>query len=576
MLILFLASDSTSVDTVQTYDIPELVSFQDGISVAGETTPAFYQQSSIDILSGFPFTIFTYGFGQVGSIAAKGRKPSYLSIYLNGRPLHTHPQGYVNQAMLPLHFFAKLSYGRSIIGAELSAVNLVSKTNQYDLPYSYAHFLFGSFQSNTYGIDLTRAVTNDLGFYVSGQYYKTGGYRNNADQQAASFYSNVYYNRFLPIRVDVFYVNDEYGFGGSTQLPLNSRQKDQTFDISSTIDIGNSVITLFYEYQSMGYEDTTYGKSLVGRTDQLGMLFSRHDTLRGAILDYGIHGFLTNLDGSIYRQGDLSEADLWARARVNAGRFFLHAGGSLGVAKYHETHFCPKVECGLSITGSTYLSASVSRDVRPPSDFELWSPLDTLIPYFNVAGDSSLETEYCWTGEMGVRGENYAVNLYRLNFDNLITASAESVNYYEYVNVDSWRTSGCEVYINVPLRFHDSDSSRVFVIMIGGGGNVLLEGDSVPYVPQYHGGGHLSIIRETNRLSFGIALRGELYGTRREISGQSISGFGVMSVAGLVKFMDLSCVVRLNNVFDQEYAYAPYYPMVPRNYDVSIKWEFWD
>ena len=48
------------------------------------------------------------------------------------------------------------------------------------------------------------------------------------------------------------------------------------------------------------------------------------------------------------------------------------------------------------------------------------------------------------------------------------------------------------------------------------------------------------------------------------------------SATGLIKFMNLSCTLRLNNVFDEDYAYVPLYPMPPRNFNVSIKWEFWD
>jgi outer membrane cobalamin receptor len=44
----------------------------------------------------------------------------------------------------------------------------------------------------------------------------------------------------------------------------------------------------------------------------------------------------------------------------------------------------------------------------------------------------------------------------------------------------------------------------------------------------------------------------------------------------MVKFMGLSIVGRVNNILDEEYAFIPGYPMPPRNYDVSIKWEFWD
>lgn len=576
ILILLFTNDSTSVDTVQTYEIPEIVSFQDVISVAGEVVPAFYEQSSIDVLSRFPFVPYIYGFGQQSAVYGKGRKPQYTRIYLNSRPLHVHPFGYVSQAQLPLHFFEKMAYGSSITGTELSAVSLESVVNRYDRPYSYAQFMFGSFGSNVYGMDLTRAITDDLGFYLSGQYYKTDGYRDNTDAQTMSIYSNIYYNRFLPMRLDVFYLNNEYGFPGSTQVPANGRQEDQILDGSCTIGIDNSAVTLFYDYQNIDYNDTTNGKSLAVRTDQFGVMFARHDTMLGAVVDYGAQGFLTALDGGGCLPTRLSKADMWARAKLGSERFFLQAAGRLGMANYHRTFLCPKAEFGVNITGSLYLSAAISGDVRPPSDFERWAPFDTLIPYFTVAGNSRLEPEYCWAGEIGLRGNDLLLNFYRLDFTDYIAVRVDSMHHPTYENLHSWETSGLEGFVRYPLRVYNADSSAMTEFVLGGSFNVWIAGDSATNVPFHFAGALVSIRRNTRRFSFGVALRSEYSGITRDLSGTEFAGFNVYSLAGLIKFLSLSCVVRLNNLFDEDYAYIPHYPMAPRNYDVSVKWEFWD
>jgi hypothetical protein len=576
MLIFLLTNDSTSVDTTKTYEIPEVVVFRDGISVAGEMIPDFYEQLSTDLLSSYAIEPFLYGFGRVGAVYNKGRKPSYTEIYLNGRPLHVHPLGYVNQAQLPIHFFEKVLFGSGVTGAELSAIDFQSSVNRYDRPYSYAHFMFGSFQSNLYGLDLTRAITNDLGFYLSGQYYKTAGHRESGDAQTMSIYSNLYYNHFIPMRFNVFYVNNRYGFPGSTQLPLGGRQEDRKLDISYTFDIDNAAGVLCYDYQNIEYVDMANGKSLAVRTDQFGALVARYDTLGDVIIDYGVQGFLTALDGGGYLPTGLSEAEIWTRAKLNLERFFVQAGSRIGMANYHETFLCPKAEVGVNITGSMYLSAAVSRDFRAPSDFEQWAPFDTLIPYFNIAGNSSLEPEYCWVKEIGLRSEGLLLNYYRLDYTDYIAVQIDSGHNPRYVNLSSWETSGIEGFVRYPLRLYNADSSAMTEILFSGSFNALISGDSIQEVPVQCGDAVVSIKRNTRRFSFGVALRGEYAGVSRDIAGEEYPGYSVYSVAGLIKFLSLSCVVRLNNVFDAAYAYVPYYPMPPRNYDVSVKWEFWD
>jgi len=576
MIIFLVNGDSAVSDTVKTYEIPEIVYSCHDMSVAGEITAGFYDRSVSDMLLGLPFVPISCGFGQVGTMVNKGRKPNYTRIYLNGHPLHDHPLGYVNLGLLPPNFSEKLSFGQISAGSELSCVNLVSGTNRYERPYSRVHFMFGSFGSNIYGFDLTRGVTDDLGFYLSGSYYKTGGHRQNADTQVMSLYSHIYLDYSLPMRLDLFYANDDYGFPGSTTLPLGGRQKDHLLDVSGTVGLGRGVLTLAYDRRTLDYSDTLYEKSLHIAVDHFGLLFERHDTLLGTAVDYGASGFVTLLDGGSYPPTGLHKLDAWSRLTKSVGRGFLRASGNVEPANYHETFWRPKIELGMYLSGSAYVSAALSRDARAPSDFERWAPFDSLNPYFAVAGNELLSPEYCWVEEIGLRGRVLFLNLYRLRFDDYITVYRVSDDYYRYRNLERWETSGLEGYVQLPLRLYNPDSSTMTEFAVSLGGNVLMSGDSMPYVPHNYVGAAISARRETTRFSFGIALHGEFSSNRRDLSGAEYSGYGVYSAAGFVKFMSLSCALRLNNAFDEDYACVPYYPMPPRNFDVSIKWEFWD
>ncbi len=577
MLILLMKSDSTSVDTLKTYEIPIIIDFQNGLYTTAETAPAFYDRSVTDMLVDFPVVRFSSGTDQLNYITNKGRKPSYTGFYLNGHPLPDNLTGYFNLTQLPLHFFEKVQVGRSVAGSELSSVNLVSRLNRYEKPYSYVDFMFGSYQSNRYVLDLTRALTDDLGFYLSGSYYKSDGYRDNGDAERSSVYSNIYYDRFLPMRLDLFYAGNDYGVLGSTVTPVDGRQEDRWLDVSGTVGIGRAVMTIFYDYENVNYNDTLYEKSLAIRSDHFGTLIARCDTVLDATLDYGLSGFLSAFDGGAAFPTSINRFDLWARIQQALGRFFWQAGGYFESASNHDYFFCPHIEVGVDLWQSVSLNAALSRDARAPTLLEHWAPFDTLNPYFKIAGDSTLMPEYCWAKEIGLRGSNFLLSFYWLDFTDYITA-AQFLSWpnLQYINWSSWETSGIEGFISYPIRLYNADSSVMTKFEIGLSGNSFFNGDSVPYTPEYNAGAVLSVERATKKLSLGVALSGEFWGTRYDILDEEFDGFNVFSVAGFVKFITLSCVAKINNVLDTEYERIPYYPMPTRNFDVSIKWEFWD
>lgn len=575
ILILLSTNDSISVDTVQTYEIPEIVMFQNGISVVREVVPRYYEQSTGDVLTNLPMAALSYGFTGVNGVSFRGAKPYYTRIYLNGRQQRHNLTGYFNLAQLSLHSTEKITSGQSINGGGSSSLNFESKVNRYDRPYSFARFMFGSFENNIYGIDLTRAITNELGLYMSGEYHKTAGFREQADAQRLSVYANVYYNHFFPARFDIFYSDHDYGFPGMVNRPIEGRQKDMFLDASATVAFKHSVMNFFYNARNAEYADSQNVVYVDHRIKQVGADLSYHYDLFGIAVDYGVASYFLDVDGTVASYVDVP-LDLWARLSKEYRRFSLKAAGYFGKAGDHENFYCPRLEASYDFFESTGFYVSLGRDARAPSDLEIHSMFDTLNPYFIVDGNKDLISEYCWIQEAGVRSNQVAIGFYRYDYDNFITVNPGPANYYEFVNIDSWLVTGCEACFDLPLRFYNTDSSITISVVVGGSGSVIIDGDSVPFTPQYQLGGQLSFTRETSRFGFGAAVRGEVYGRRIDISGQELSGFTVISAAGLVRFMGLSLVARINNLFDENYAYIPHYPMAPRNYDVSVKWEFWD
>jgi len=576
MLICLINGDSTTVDSVVSYEIPEIIEPLGDMHPVGEIAVGYYEQTTLDMLMRLPIAPLAYGYGMWSTIMSKGRKPSYTRVSVNGHLINTYLLGYVNFSLLPLHYFDRLAFGHTASGAEFSSINFVTKINRYERPYSLAHFVFGSFESNTYGFDLTRAITNDLGFYLSGSYYKTDGHRENADLQILSVYSNVYVDYFLPLRFDILYSNDDYGFPGSTSLPLAGRQKDEFLDVSGTTRLGNEILTLFYERQTLDYRDTINDRTLGVKLDHFGAASEGRDTLLGVLLNYGGNFFVTLMEGEPYLSDISHGFDVSSRLEKSFGRGYVRAGGKIERLNYHNPILMPRCELGVKALGSAEVYAAFLGDARNPSELETSATLDSLNPYLTVVGNGSLEPEYYWCGEIGLRSDRYVLNAYRIRFNNYITVITEVPGFCWYDNLDTWEMQGIEVYTNLPLRAYSSDSSKITEFVVGLVGNVTVSQDSAPRYPMLVTAAFASFQRDTPRLGFGLTVRAEYSSETYDIFGAEYPGYTVFSVAGLVKFMSLSCTLKLNNVFDEDYAYVPLYPMPPRNFNVSVKWEFWD
>jgi hypothetical protein len=169
------------------------------------------------------------------------------------------------------------------------------------------------------------------------------------------------------------------------------------------------------------------------------------------------------------------------------------------------------------------------------------------------------------------------LNYYILDFTDYIAPTQFlSQPSLQHINWNTWEASGLEGFIRYPIQLYNADSSVMTEFVFGLSGNSFLTGDSVPDIPDYNANISLSVRRATEKLSLGLAMTGEFWGARYNIFDEEFDGFNVFSVAGFVKFIALSCVARVNNVFDAEYERVPYYPMPTRNLDVFVKWEFWD
>jgi outer membrane receptor protein involved in Fe transport len=592
MFFFLMGEDSLSVDSVTVdsliadsllvYEIPEIIDFP----MCNTTTPytnacmpksnvfTGYEQSLIDYFSITPFMLHIYGIGQLSTIAQRGENPEHTAFFLNGHRLSNPLFGYFNTVVLPVQFFESISTGEDIMTSSSQSINLVSKINQYDKPFSYVNYTFGSFKNSMYNIDFTRPITNDIGFYLSGLYRNFEGYNGNDDFQIASFYTNLYNNQILPMRCDIIYFSNDYGILHSPVDTLFGRGKDTFFDASFVAGLNNHSITAYYTMNENDYSEPYAHISLV---KNYGIHTRSNHTIHDFIVQYGCMAEKNMIDSDLFGSHRINGFVLWVQLEKSFKRLFLTVASRGEWISNYDVMYLPKIVCGVDVYDSTYVTGTVSRHFRAPSIVETYESNVISYPYYSVQGNKDLLPEYYWVQELGIRKKNiFVINCYKYDFTDRIVAQLDNEGFSTYQNINSWQTIGVEGYLEVPFYVRHGNGNSLTEISAGYSGNYLFKGDSSSLVPKGISNLYLTLKRLTDRFSFIVLVKERFIGMRHDMSGQDLDPFGLFSIVGTIKFISLSCTLTIDNILDESYDYVPNYPMPPRSFALSIKWEFWN
>lgn len=587
MFIILINGDSTvtdtvAIDSVVVYEIPEIINFQmcdtllpSRISCSEEDIILTgHSQNLVDALYFTPFMLHIYGYGQLNLIAHKGLDPKHTMLFLNGHKLDNPIFGYFNVTTLPVQIFESISIGGDMMTSAPNSINMISRVNHYDRPFSLVNYTFGDFGTNIYNIDFTRPITNDFGFYLSGLYREYEGYRGNDDFKIGSFYTNIYYNRFFPMRLDIVYFSDDYEIAGSTLDTLYGRGKDKFIDVCFVYGAGNHKIAIYHTLVNAEYTDPFASTSSIRN---YGFHTRSYHTFNNLGLSYGLMGQRSLIETDLYGSHAINSMALWLQCNKSFENFFLSVASRGEWISNYDFFYLPKVSFGVDIFDSTYLTGTVSRSFRAPSLSETYESPEVIYPYYRIKGNIDILPEYYWLQELAIKRKNIELNFYKYDFTNRIVTHLDSVGYYIPENINPWQTIGVEGYLELPFYFNgNTDGKSSTEISVGFSGNYLFKGDSLPLVPKGISSFFLSIKRKTERLSLGLLIKERFVGIRHDISGQRLTSFRVFSTAGTIKFISLSCTLNIDNIFDESYAYIANYPMAPRSFSLSIKWEFWD
>jgi outer membrane cobalamin receptor len=574
-----MSSDTTAADTVQTYEIPRIVTlwFHDETAYSDIRTarPVTGDHELIEVLFFSPFAILDFGGSQHATISRKGKDPHHSTLFLNGHRIDNPLFGYMDLSQLSAHPIDRIDMSDHMLGSE--CINIHSRVNQYDRPFSFVQFTWGDFGTNIYNLGFTRPITNDFGFYLSGSYLETDGYDSHSQRDLGSLYSNIYYNTIVPMRLDVTYTSGEYGVRRNTVDSLQATGYSDFADVSLVLGNDNHRTSLYYTVNHNDYEGISSDSLLTNITRNYGVDINNHSNFGDYTFAYQLMGVVSDVESELVGEHTVSSLN----ARVALQKSFKRLSLSLGARSewYDERDWlhAPHVTARFLLADSARLSATISRDFRNPSLLELYGHSDVPQLYNWPVSNSSLVPEYMWVQELSFHWGMSAVTLYRHNYENMIAPCVDTEGNFTVQNIASWEHTGAEAHIVHTVHLtRDTSTQSNTAISAGLSGNYMFSGDSLARAPKSHVRGFITFVRETPRFGLRLTTRAEHVSTQQNRTAHRDEPFTVFSTVAHIRFVTLTFSVHFDNLVDDTYAYIEGYEMAPRSGRFSITWEFWD
>lgn len=547
-----IVQDSSVVDSVKKYEVPAVVNFsQAGVldSSLKQTRviePVLFFTGFKEIVNFTPYLIKDQGYN-LDIIA-----PYPLEIFLQSHSLNNYFTESFNLVLLPINFLktAKLNNG---FGKDFQRLEIDTKVNTYEKPYSYLYFtMFGN--NTIYNLDFTRAITNDIGFYLSGLYAREYKDYDQLYLRTNGGYANIYYNKFIPSRLDIIFTDNDYGTLWN-------------IDISDiTITAGNDLykLAIFRTENNTEYLDTLnnirYQNRLTtyGTNQQLSFSFKNIENIFGfnatmSRFEYGFNSFETDNDLEFY-QG----------INYSLNRFCAGLGYSVDYALDKNLYFNPSGKIKYDIFDSIRIFGGLSLFHRRASFLAHYGNENLAIKDFNILGNPDIKDEKYFRKEIGLQIKNLNFNFYHCAITYPIGYHRDSANYYSVVNFENGEIAGLELFYDIPLARYFSFAG-VF--------NYLLKDEPSSTFPRMNAKLYLNWQRKTERSVICLFTRFNYVSDRYDLADNHYGQFGTIAPGLTIKFLTLKLGMMIDNILNQKPAD---FPDVERVFNLEIKWEFWD
>ncbi len=533
-----LPPDSVKADTMPViYPIPDIVQYRDrDPDNAGFLSfhPRAYDLFFDDLLQLAGMLV------RNGRLVTRGRAiPSRAEVVWDSRILKNRLFGFFDTRLIPLAFLESMT-------ASGGNAYLHSRINRFDRPYS--HIRFTTLGSTTlYNLDLTRAISNDVGFYLSGVYSKHPAAASDSDETRNAFYGNFYTCGKLSSRLDMTYSDRNLPGTGKAVL----------YDAGLTLGQGPVRARLSYDYQLAEYiqysarsRDARVGLETRGDHPfdpyrfQWAAWFNTDDvrTRASTALYYSERDYVAGIDLNGERR---------------AGRFRFDAGGRVETEFDGTLYPIPRLRLGFAPADSQEVFVSLDRGYRRPAIVERIGSGYAYKSDLFLRPSPGLKDEYSWCAELGYRRKNIALTVFQEEVSDYVSYAYDPLfSGLVAENRPEMRIRGAEVSAAVLL---------IWGFRVAASGDCLLE-DTHEFsnnYPDYSVFGNLSWVHEHGRARYEVCGWGRYLDDRHP----------VLHAAAAIRFVALTASVRIENILDDTISD---FTVPSRNVTLSIQWEFWN
>ncbi|MCX7995959.1 MAG: hypothetical protein N3A65_09390, partial [candidate division WOR-3 bacterium] len=447
-----------------------------------------------------------------------------------------------NFSVFPINFIESVVFIKKYINSEVNTIDLRTKINRYEQPYSYLYFtLFGP--NTIYNIDFTRAITNTMGFYLGGVYSRH--YKNSERRylRTNAGYANFYCNQFIPLRLDIILTGNSY------DTIINSDFSDIT--LTAGKDFYKFMI---YRTACKVYDDSTENQFLTYGTHHK-VLFN----IGNLENTFEFIALTTQFNPGKFKNNyiEFSQNSNYELNNIIAG-----IGYNVNYAS-GKIFFEPAVRGYFQILNDMKLYVRTGLLSRRPDFIAQYGNDKFIDPTVNIIGNLDIEGETYFHREIGATFKNSKITLYNAHISNQIIYQSLGLKTYSAVNVDN-EITGLEGNLVSP-------SIKGFSAIMAG--NYLIYTHIPSDVPDFFVKFSLNWQRRTERSVMSIFTKFTFVNRRYDPLGRYYEPFLIISPGLNLEFLTLSLGVIFDNVTDTR---PEDFSDIARRFGMEIKWEFWD
>jgi hypothetical protein len=454
-----------------------------------------------------------------------------------------------------------------------SGIHFRTKTNRYIRPHTVVRYATGSHATNLYHFDFSRPITNSSGLRTGGSQLRSRGYQNTGGSDILSMYGNAYSTIFIPLRLDVLYLD------GTTDMVIPQDttlviQRDNTF-LDAAITTGNAhhSVVLFHTRMSTDFTDSL-SLPMYEHTARIFGFETRHCyPVLGFHMSNRLRAALRFFESNVYGSHEPHSVEAGFSIDRSFGCFNLSTKAGFELDDQRHTYPSLRGEGRMRLFDGTDLYAAVGRDYQRPSIAERSLPD---IPSFWLRGDTTLTTAYRIVQECGLTSSGLSCTVYKYDYDQFIAWQQDATGTYVPHGLADWQTIGIEGSGTITVHLGSYRENAYTALELAAWGNHLFTGDSIPLIPQTHAGFYAALERHTDRFGARAAFIGSTSSDRLGFSDASLDGYNTFTAIGTLRFVTLSFTLRVDNLFDSQYEVLPEYDAAGRTMVFFINWEFWD